>query len=114
MDHRRLERLVSKLHHVDGSSSVLHRLCVVSADSTHTDGAGMSRITDGRHEVLTSSTETAGVIEVLQVELAEGPCLEVFASSRPFLEPDLASARAHHRWPEFAPRAHEQGVGAVF
>ncbi|MEO6125261.1 MAG: GAF and ANTAR domain-containing protein [Ilumatobacteraceae bacterium] len=114
MDHRRLERLIASLHHLDGSTSILHRLCVVTAESANVDGSGVSQMIDGRHEIVTSSSPTAAIVEVLQVELAEGPCIEVFSSCKPFLEPDLASPRARRRWPQFAPQAAEQGVAAVF
>jgi GAF domain-containing protein len=114
MDQRRLERLLSALHMTDSSTSVLHRLCIVCTDTTALDGAGVSRISEGRHEMLVASDTTAERIEMLQISLAEGPCLEVMASFHPSLEPDLASPRAAGRWPNFARAALDEGIAATF
>lgn len=102
MDRERLERLLSALHRTDRSTSVLHRLCVVCTDTTALACAGVSRISSGRHEMVVASDSTAAHVEMLQISLAEGPCLEVMASFHPSLEPDLASTRARGRWPNFA------------
>ena len=114
MDQRRLERLLSALHTTDSSTSVLHRLCVVCTDATALDRAGVSRISKGRHETLVASDTTAERVEMLQISLAEGPCLEVMASFHPSLEPDLASPRAAGRWPNFARAALDEGIAATF
>jgi hypothetical protein len=87
---------------------------VVCADTTALDGAGVSRISSGRHEVLVATDSTAASVEMLQVSLAEGPCLEVMASFHPSLEPDLASTRARGRWPKFARAALDHGIAATF
>jgi hypothetical protein len=110
----RLQRLLTSLSETDRSTSVLQRICIVCADSTSADGAGVSRIADGRHEALTASDATASAIEMLQVTLAEGPCLEVMSTFRPALEPDLSSSRAEQRWPNFAQAALDLGVAAAF
>jgi hypothetical protein len=114
MDQGRLERLLSALHRTDSSTSVLHRLCVVCADTTALDGAGVSRISAGRHEMIVASDSTAARVEMLQISLAEGPCIEVMASFHPSLEPDLTSLRARDRWPNFARAALDQGIAATF
>lgn len=114
MDRERLERLLSALHRTDSSTSVLHRLCVVCTDTTALAGAGVSRISSGRHEMVVASDSTAAHVEMLQISLAEGPCLEVMASFHPSLEPDLASTRARGRWPNFARAALDHGIAATF
>jgi GAF domain-containing protein len=114
METERLERLLSALHRTDNSTSVLHRLCVVCTDTTALAGAGVSRITSGRHEMVVASDSAAERVEMLQVSLAEGPCLEVMASFHPSLEPDLASTRARGRWPNFARAALDHGIAATF
>jgi len=114
MDQRRLERLLRSLHNTDASTSVLHRICVVCLDTTSLDGAGVSRIFDGRHEMLVASDPDAERVEMLQVNFAEGPCRDVVDSFRPSREPDLASPRATQRWPQFAPAAIREGVAAAF
>jgi transcriptional regulator with GAF, ATPase, and Fis domain len=114
MDKERLERLLSALHRTDSSTSVLHRLCIVCTDTTALAGAGVSRISSGRHEMVVASDSTAAHVEMLQISLAEGPCIEVMASFHPSLEPDLASTRARDRWPNFARAALDHGVAATF
>ena len=114
MDQGRLERLLSSLHHTDSSAPVLQRICLVCADHPTIGGAGISWIRDGRHEVMASSDPQSRQVELLQVRFAEGPCVDVVASSRPCLEPDLASRRARERWPSFASAAAAHGVAAAF
>lgn len=114
MDQGRLARLLTSLHSTDPSLSVLHRICVVCADTEWLDGAGVSRIDHGRHETLVASNPTAGVVERFQVDFGQGPCVEVFTTFRQYHEPDLRSERAARRWPEFSPAAVEQGVLAAF
>jgi len=114
MDQRRLEWLLGALHDADESTSVLHRICVVGRDSVSVAGAGLSRIVDGRHEVVEASDARATDIEALQVTFVEGPCLEAVTSFRPVLEPDLASESARQRWPMFARGALDRGVAAAF
>jgi hypothetical protein len=113
MDLRRLERLLTSLQHAE-SPSVMSRICLVGRDSTSVAGAGLSRMTDGRHEMIVASDERATQVEMSQVNFAEGPCLEVISSFQPFLEPNLASPEALERWPSFVPSALDHGVLAAF
>ncbi|MCU1367387.1 MAG: hypothetical protein JWN39_3026 [Ilumatobacteraceae bacterium] len=114
MDNARLERLLSSLHDSASSASVLHRLCVVGATADSVDGAGVSLVADGRHELLDASDASAERVESMQAEFGEGPCIEAVTTFRPFFEPDLASVRAQQRWPQFSRAACEQGVAAAF
>jgi len=114
MDQRRLERLLASLQQTNESASVMRRICLVGRDATSLAGAGMSRLVDGRHEMVVASDARAALVETLQVDFAEGPCLEVLASFRPFHEPDLSSPEARQRWPHFAPGALDHGVAAAF
>jgi len=109
-----LEHLLGALHRTDGSSSVPHRICVVCTDSIDVEGAGLSRVSDGRQEFLTAHGAAAETLERLQVDAREGPCREALASYRPFLEPDLSSEAARARWPSFSDAAVEVGINAAF
>jgi len=64
--------------------------------------------------MVVASDERAAHVEMSQVTLAEGPCLEAIATFRPYLEPDLTSPQARERWPLFAPSALDHGVHAAF
>jgi transcriptional regulator with GAF, ATPase, and Fis domain len=114
VDEQRLTRLLTALHATSSDTAVLQRICTVCADVARLDGAGLSRISKGHHEVLAASGPQASSIEALQVTLAEGPCVDVVAHARPHLEPDLTSPDARARWPRFADAAVDQGVTAVF
>jgi hypothetical protein len=61
--------------------------------------------------VVASSSERARLIELFQLQHAEGPCLECFHTGLPVAEPDLAAAG--RRWPAFAPSAVGSGFAAV-
>jgi transcriptional regulator with GAF, ATPase, and Fis domain len=114
MDEHRLARLMASLQQTDDASSVLERLCRVCALSTGLAGAGVTRFVDGVHETLVATDPTAHAVETLQVEFAEGPCVEAIASRHRYLEPDLSSLRAQQRWPRFSAGAVEHGVNGAF
>jgi hypothetical protein len=90
------------------------RLCEVCAEVTRMSGAGIMLMSDdvARGSVCTTNGVSA-LIEQLQYELGEGPCVDAHRHGRPVLEPDLAHP-ATSRWVAFAGPAVEAGVGAVF
>src|SRR5258708_14840772 len=60
------------------------------------------------------STNGVGeLMERLQADLGEGPCIDAYHQDRPVLEPDLASPRLA-RWVAFSAPAVAAGVRAVF
>jgi transcriptional regulator with GAF, ATPase, and Fis domain len=58
-----------------------------------------------------ASTEQTRLLELFQVQVDEGPCLDCFRSGRPVSIPDLSGAV--DRWPLFSPTAMETGYAAV-
>lgn len=64
---------------------------------------------DGRAETVASTSPLADEIDVMQYELDEGPCLDALRR-RPFLRVD--DMPAEKRWPVYAPKAAERGVGS--
>lgn len=60
-----------------------------------------------------TSNAASAVIEQLQYDLGEGPCVDAFDQDLPVSEPDLARPAAV-RWPAFSGPALAAGVGAVF
>ena len=62
---------------------------------------------------LCTSDEVSALIERLQYDLGEGPCVDAYQLDRPVLEPDLAEP-AKPRWLAFAGPALTAGVRAVF
>lgn len=68
-------------------------------------------------DIPTGSVCTTGdagaVIEQLQYDLGEGPCVDAFSQGRPVSEPDLADPEVV-RWPAFSGPALDVGARAVF
>ena len=60
-----------------------------------------------------TTNEVSALIEQLQYELGEGPCVDAYHQDRPVLEPDLADPGTP-RWLAFTGPAIEAGVRAVF
>ncbi len=65
----------------------------------------------GSLRVVASSSEQARLVELFQLQYAEGPCLECFQTGLPVSEANLATAG--RRWPSLVPAAAEAGFGAV-
>ena len=90
------------------------RLCDVSAEVTGATGAGIMLMSGGvLRGSICSSDEVSALIERLQYDLGEGPCIDACLLDRPVAEPDLADAEAT-RWTAFTPPAVAAGVRAVF
>src|SRR5579859_2784995 len=66
----------------------------------------------GRLRVVASSSEQARMVEVLEIQNDEGPCLECHRTGSPVLVEDLAASR--ERWPRFADQALRIGFGSAF
>jgi transcriptional regulator with GAF, ATPase, and Fis domain len=65
----------------------------------------------GSLRVIASSSEQARLVELIQLQHDEGPCLESFQTGLPVSETDLAAAG--ERWPAFALAAAGAGFAAV-
>ena len=67
---------------------------------------------DGHLRVLASSSEEMRVLEVLEAQSDQGPCVECFRSGQPVASPLLDAAM--ERWPAFAPKAVEAGFRSAY
>jgi hypothetical protein len=90
------------------------RLCDVCAEVTGMSGAGIMLMSGDvpRGSVCTTDKASA-IIEQLQYDLGEGPCVDAYNHDRPVLEPDLAEP-ATPRWLAFSGPALDAGVRAIF
>jgi transcriptional regulator with GAF, ATPase, and Fis domain len=90
----------------------LHVLTDRSVQLLDVSAAGLL-LADPRGElrVVAASSEAARLLELFQIQNAQGPCLDCFRSGRPVAAADLAAAAA--RWPRFAPAARRAGFAAV-
>ncbi len=65
----------------------------------------------GRLQVVASSSEETRLLELLQIQNAEGPCLDSMRTARPVNIGDIGAKRA--RWPRFAAAAQVHGFTSV-
>lgn len=99
---------------VDDYDSVdfLHRLTEHAAFISGAGAVGLMLADhQGRLQHLASSTDTARMLELYQLQVGEGPCLDCFDTKAPVVNADLAAAT--DRWPQFAPAATAAGFSSV-
>lgn len=65
----------------------------------------------GRVRFMAATNESGKMLELLQIQNDEGPCLDCLTTGVPVVNADLQHAR--DRWPAFAPRAIEAGFQSV-
>ena len=105
--------ILDKLQGAEADRTTL-RLCDVSAEVTGATGAGIMLMSgDVQRGSICSTDPVSALIEQLQYDLGEGPCVDACRLDRPVAEPDLASATAT-RWMAFTPPAVAAGARAVF
>ncbi|CAM4058168.1 GAF and ANTAR domain-containing protein [Nocardiopsis rhodophaea] len=90
----------------------LHMLARRSVDLLDVDAAGLM-LTDHRGSLrfMAASTESARLLELLQLQNEQGPCLEAYRGGHQVSCPDLSQAL--HRWPRFAQAALGEGYSAI-
>ena len=66
----------------------------------------------GQLRALAASSERMHLIELIEVQRQDGPCLDCWRSGEAVHEDRLADAK--ERWPQFAPAALEAGFGSVY
>src|SRR5437660_416329 len=98
------ERRLRILHRLvgDGHAEIeTKRLCQVCAEVTGMTGAGVMLMSGDipRGSICTTDAVSA-LLERLQYDLGEGPCVDAYDQCRPVLEPDLANP-ASPRWLAF-------------
>jgi hypothetical protein len=106
------DRLASRLGDPTDRQSILEALTSSAAISVPGfEAASVSiREGDGVIRTLTSSDELANQVDQLQYELHEGPSYDVISGTRSTI---VTFMDDEERWPRFAPRAAELGVGSM-
>jgi GAF domain-containing protein len=61
--------------------------------------------------LMAATLERARVLELFELQVQEGPCLECFTTGEAITNVDLAEAR--RRWPTFSPAAVQAGFGGT-
>jgi GAF domain-containing protein len=110
-----LTKSVARLEGVDPADTGLDaalELAVAETDELfEVDGAGLMLIdADGVLRSTTASDRPGGMLESLQEQFGEGPCVDAFLKDGPVLADDLA---ADPRWPSVGPLAAGHSVRAV-
>ena len=100
---------------VDDYDSVdfLHRLTEHAAAISGAGAVGLMLADhQGRLQSFAASNDTARQLELLQLQVDEGPCFDCFATKAPVMEAQLAMT--HGPWPRFAPAAAAAGFISVY
>ncbi|MBG6107938.1 GAF and ANTAR domain-containing protein [Frigoribacterium sp. CG_9.8] len=91
---------------------LLHTLVEVCADILATNAGGLMLADDsGQLQLVASTTESAGLVEILALNAGTGPCIDCFKTGKSISIGDLASTDP--RWPVFREAALEQGFRSV-
>jgi GAF domain-containing protein len=85
----------------------LHGLSVDSVDIVGAEAAGVM-LADGRGglRLIASSEERMRLLELFELQGAQGPCLDAFSTGQAV---QASAADSRSRWPTFAPQASEVG-----
>ncbi len=102
------DTLVSDFDVVDFMTTLAHRLVELLVDGE----AGVMLVDDsGRLHSVASSSETARMLDLFELQRDEGPCLDCFRSGEPIVNHSLSGSPA--RWALFEPEARRHGFAMV-
>jgi hypothetical protein len=111
-DGNRRRRILALLQ-LDGGLDT-RRLCTVCAAVTGATGAGIMLMSgDVPRGSVCTTDDVSALIEQLQYDLGEGPCVDAYHQDRPVAEVDLAEPSVA-RWLAFTGPAVDAGARAVF
>lgn len=83
-------------------------------DLLSVDHAGLMLVDpDGNLHVVAATSEVTHLIELLQIQNQEGPCLDAFRSGQVVESGPLTDSEVTARWPKLAEAAHDAGFGAI-
>jgi len=89
--------------------TLLSDRCVAALDVA---SAGVMLATPaGSLQVVASSSDAMRILELLQLQTDEGPCVECYRTGTPIINLDLSELDG--RWPQFTPRALAAGFHSV-
>jgi transcriptional regulator with GAF, ATPase, and Fis domain len=89
----------------------LHGLSIDSVEIIGAEAASvMLADTRGGLRLVASSEERMHLLELFEIQSAQGPCLDAFGSGQAVR---ASAAESRSRWPVFAPRASEAGFQAM-
>jgi GAF domain-containing protein len=92
-------------------------MCQACVAAAEVDGGGVALISsEGARAVVYTSNAASTELERLQIDLAEGPCVDAGIGHAPVLIGDLEDPGegVAERWPFFLPRAGAMGIRGLF
>lgn len=95
-------------------SDLFYRLvdaCIRLADADEAGLLLMGR--EGELGLAAATHQSAQLVELLQLQAQEGPCLDAFKTGEAVRTGPLDGGEAERRWPDFAPRASAAGFDSV-
>ena len=94
-------------------ADLFHDLAAACVDLLEVTAAGLMLVdVNGKLRVMASSSERSRLLELMEIQNDEGPCLDCHRDGTAIRVADLAADRA--RWPSFADEAIRVGFGAVY
>jgi transcriptional regulator with GAF, ATPase, and Fis domain len=94
-------------------ADLFHDLAGACVELLEVTAAGLMLVdVSGRLRVMASSSERSRLLELMEIQNDEGPCLDCHREGVPVLVADLSAQRA--RWPGFADEAIRVGFRAVY
>lgn len=89
-----------------------HTLVTECTDIIDAQAGGLMLVDTGGHlQLMASTSESADLVEVMQLAAGAGPCVDCFTSGQPVSIADIAAPT--ERWPAFRTAALEQGFASV-
>ncbi len=105
--------LMSLMDEAGGGLTLPELLCRSARRQLDAVAVGLAVMAaDATSELVAASDQAAHELEVLQLTLGEGPCLEAFRTGRLVQLAELGAGE--QRWPAYSAHLRERGVGAVF
>jgi len=87
---------------------LLHTLVEQCTQILDTTAGGLMLVDGaGQLQLMTSTSEAADLVEVMQIAAADGPCIECFTTGTAVSVPDIENTDG--RWPDFQKAARESG-----
>jgi GAF domain-containing protein len=104
------DTLIENFDVVDFLQTLTDR-CVELLDA---DASGLM-LTDQRGglKLMTATLERARVLELFELQVDEGPCLECFSTGQAITNVELSEPEAARRWPVFTPAAVDAGFSTT-
>lgn len=91
---------------------VLTMLSLRCVEAIDVDAAGVMLASPGGElQFIASSSESMRVLELLQIQVNEGPCVDCYKNGKAIINHSLTDP--DERWPRFSPRAIAQGFHSV-